>query len=70
MRDINRIRPFCERLAAAWERFSDLRFGQFIFNVYSRHTSGDPFFVEDDETIQMIEKFVDDYSAFGWNDGY
>ena len=65
MRDINRIRPFCERLAAAWERFPDLRFGQFIFNVYSRHTSGDPFFVEDDETIKMIEKFVDDYSAFG-----
>jgi hypothetical protein len=65
MRDIKRIRPFCERLAAAWERFPDLRFGQFIFNVYSRHASGDPFFVEDDETIQMIEKFVDDYSAFG-----
>lgn len=64
MRDINRIRPFCERLAAAWEHFPDFRFGQFILDVYSVGADRDPFFIEDDESIQMIEKFVDEYSTF------
>ena len=56
MRDKKRIRPICERLATAWERFPDMRLGQLICNAYIGKR--DPFFIEDDELIEMIEKFV------------
>ena len=57
MRDINRIRPFCERLIKAWESAPDLRFGQLIENVF-RSSSDDQFYIEDDEMIERIEAFV------------
>ena len=57
MRDKDRIRPICERLAVAWERFPDMRLGQLICNAYAGVTK-DPFFVEDDVLIEMIEEFV------------
>ena len=57
MRDKDRIRPICERLATAWERFPDMRLGQLICNAYSG-VMRDPFFIEDDELIEMIEEFV------------
>ena len=62
MRNKDRIRPFCERLAAAWERCPDMRFGQLICNAFSVSNTGackDPFFVEDDVTIFLIEKLTD-----------
>lgn len=43
MRNKDRIRPFCERLAAAWERCPDLRFGQLIANAYASEFDRDPF---------------------------
>ncbi len=33
MRDINRIRPFLDKVAEVWERYPDLRFGQFVIDV-------------------------------------
>ena len=56
MRDPKRIRKFCERLATAWECYPDQRFGQVIFNVVSE-MGRDPFYVEDDEMISIIEKY-------------
>jgi hypothetical protein len=57
MRDITRIRPFCDRLASVWERVPDWRFGQLMVNALG--TMGkDPFFPEDDEMIQYLEKSV------------
>ena len=55
MRNKDRIRPFCERLAAAWERCPDIRFGQFICNVYASEVKRDPFYIEDDESMRLIE---------------
>lgn len=57
MRNKDRIRPICERLATAWERFPDMRLLQLICNAYAGD-AGDPFFIEDDKLIEMIEEFV------------
>lgn len=57
MRDKKRIRAFCNRLANAWEHCPDLRFGQFMMNVFGRMRR-DPFFPEDDEMIRYIEQNV------------
>lgn len=59
MRDKKRIRAFCNRLADAWEHCPDLRFGQFMMNVFGR-MGKDPFFPEDDEMIRYIEQFVEE----------
>ena len=33
MRDKNRIRPFLNKIAEEWEKYPDLRFGQFVMDV-------------------------------------
>ncbi len=58
MRDINRIRPFCDRLALVWEKVPDWRFGQLMVNLLGDYVSKehrDPFFPEDDELIRFFE---------------
>ena len=57
MRDISRIDAFCQRLAAAWKKFPDQRFGQFIMNAFCTFGK-DPFFVEEDEMLRRIEGWV------------
>lgn len=71
MRNKDRIKPFCERFAEAWERCPDMRFGQLLFNAFSM-TPRDPFYIEDEEAISVIEKFVDDsmyYTPDGGKNG-
>lgn len=60
MRDPKRIHKFCDRLAAAWGRVPDWRFGQLMMNCLGEMaaTGRDPFFPEDDEMIKFIEKYV------------
>lgn len=65
MRDPNRIDTFCKRLANRWKMLPDWRFGQLIMNVFGE-MDRDPFFPEDDEMIEMIEKIVDNYKVQGW----
>ena len=55
-RDPKRIRKFCNRLAAVWEKVPDWRFGQLICNVFGAY-GRDPFFPEDEEMIEFFEKF-------------
>lgn len=59
MRDPKRIHKFCQRLEAAWLTVPDWRFGQLMMNVLGEmsHRGRDPFFPEDDEMIEFIEKF-------------
>lgn len=57
MRDPKRIRAFCNRLAAAWETNPDFRFGQLVVNVFGLMYK-DPFYAEDDEMIELIEKYM------------
>lgn len=61
MRDPNRIDKFCGRLSRAWKNVPDWRFGQLMSNLLSEYyeqTKRDPFFPEDDEFIEFIEKFT------------
>ena len=56
MRDPNRIRPFCNILAAAWEQYPDLRFGQLISNVIGNYQ----FYMEDDEALERLKLVLKD----------
>lgn len=62
-RDFKRIRAFCNRLAALWETFPDLRFGQLVSNVFCALENGgrDPFYLEEPEMIKAIEGFYYDH---------
>lgn len=65
MRDIKRIRKFCNRLATAWELLPDWRFGQLMCNIFNdmKVEGKDPFFPEDDLMIERIEKYVEKYTG-------
>ena len=60
MRNPKRIDEFCSRLASAWHRLPDWRFGQLMMNCLGemQATGRDPFFPEEDEMIEWIEKYV------------
>ena len=47
MRDPNRIEPLLAKVAAAWKKHPDLRFGQFMINFFGS-CNRDPFYFEDD----------------------
>lgn len=56
MRDVNRIEPFVQEMAAQWKnRFPDWRFGQLMFNFFSE--IGDPFYLEEDEFMVAFQAF-------------
>lgn len=55
MRDPSRIPKTLERLMKVWEKSPDLRLMQLIINV----TGIDPYYVEDEKLIEMIEKFYE-----------
>ena len=62
MRNPERIDPITDRLKEAWKKFfPDWRFFQLAENflgwVYDQ-TKFDPFFIEDDQVCQWIDKFV------------
>lgn len=60
MRKKERIKPFLERLEKVWELVPDWRFGQLMVNVFGS-MKRDPFFPEDEEMIEIIEKFFEIY---------
>lgn len=61
-RDINRIYPFCNQLAALWSQHPDLRFGQLI-TALSSYTDIekrlDIFYIEDDKLMQIITEYME-----------
>ena len=60
MRDIKRIRKFCNELAGIWEeKVCDWRFGQLICNVFGQMAAEgrDPFFPEEDEMIEYFRNY-------------
>lgn len=61
MRDVRRIRKFCNRLATAWELLPDLRFGQLVYIIFDQMNDErtDPFYVEDDAMIECIEQYIE-----------
>ena len=62
MRDINRIRKFCNELADIWEdQCPDWRFSQLMFNIFERGEmkNVDTFYWEDDKTMEFIKSWFD-----------
>lgn len=59
MRDIKRIRKFCNELADIWEEYCpDWRFGQLMCNVLGEMSAEkDPFFPEEKEMMDYFKKF-------------
>ena len=60
MRDIKRIRKFCNELADIWEENTvDWRFCQLICNVFGQMAAEgrDPFFPEEDEMIKYFRNY-------------
>ena len=55
MRDINRIRPFLDKVAEVWERYPDLRFGQFVIDVVP--DSDRLWNCEEDGFLEYLEAF-------------
>ena len=61
MRDINRIKPFCDELAELWSQYPDLRFGQMMSNLmqHVKLTEGrDVFYMEDDEFMEVLKEYL------------
>lgn len=63
MRDPKRIKKFCDRLAKVWENVPDWRFGQLICNALGE-MGKDPFFPEDDEMIEYLERYTKKSTPF------
>ena len=63
MRDIKRIRKFCNQLADIWEMYPDLRFCQLLI-CSSLFRGRDPFYIEDEEAIADLEKDYLELSGF------
>ena len=57
MRDPKRIDEFCAELARLWHEYPDFRFGQMFSNVCSCNNVSDPFYIEDDEMLNMFKKY-------------
>ena len=65
-RDVNRIQPFCDRLAKAWEKLPDCRFGQLMVSLtrnYKAEHGHDIFYLEEDEMIREIEAYCERFSG-------
>jgi hypothetical protein len=59
MRDINRIKPFCDELAELWSKYPDLRFGQIMSNIaryVQMEHKRDIFYYEDEELLKVIRE--------------
>ena len=57
MRDKNRIKPFLNKLEELWLKYPDYRFGQ-LFSLLNGGVSIDPFYVEEDEWEEVIDKLI------------
>lgn len=65
-RDAGRIQPFCGRLAKAWKKLPDWRFGQLMVNLmrdYEAEHGHDIFYLEEDEMIQIIEDYCERFTG-------
>lgn len=65
MRDVKRIRKFCNELAAFWEScVPDMRFWQ-VLNVIADGLKRDPFFLEENEWSDLIHQTEEKWEE--WN---
>lgn len=56
-RDPDRINTVLEELEKYWKDYPDLRLGQLIFILSSKHRNiDDPFYMEDDELLRTLKE--------------
>lgn len=57
MRDKDRIKPFCDKLAGLWFNYPDLRFGQLMWNIlqHLEQERKNPFYMEDEAFMKELE---------------
>lgn len=60
MRDPNRIYAFTKELVAFWSMYPDLRFPQVVNMIYEATGCYDPFYVEDNLFIAVLQKLIED----------
>ncbi len=60
MRNPKRIEDVLSRIRKIWHIYPDLRLGQLLINVIG--LGRDPFYVEDDDLVKMIEDYQKDIS--------
>lgn len=64
MRPKNRIMPIVKQLEAFWNTVPDWRFFQLLSNllgmVYKRKNGVDPFYIEDNEALELMKEFNKD----------
>jgi uncharacterized protein YihD (DUF1040 family) len=64
IRNPERIKEVTQALEECWSKFPDLRFGQLFVNIYQTYANGrDPFFPEDDQWLEWINKYKDEYMS-------
>ena len=63
MRDIKRIKKFCDKLEEVWNLFPDLRFWQLIGVFEYPEGMVDPFYVEEDEWMEILNRTIDKYKG-------
>ena len=59
MRDPNRIYKILRLLEIGWHKVPDMRFGQLIENLKTYSDKDDLFYIEDDQTTQIISDYFD-----------
>lgn len=57
MRQIERMKPFLEKIEEVWKDVPDLRFGQLMYNFFQE--VGDPFYWEEDVFIEKFKEYMD-----------
>lgn len=58
MRNPNRIEPLLAKLAEAWHKYPDQRFGQFMCNFFGA-CQVDSFYYEDDAWMVALQAYID-----------
>lgn len=61
MRNVNRIKPYCDALASIWQCVPDWRLSQLMCNAigaYINEHGHDPFHMEDEEFIMYLYDYV------------
>jgi hypothetical protein len=61
MRDPKRIGLFLEKIGEYWEKVPDWRFGQLISNFASWLGRRDIFFIEEDEFLELMDKYFSNH---------
>ena len=61
MRDPNRIEAYCKWLAEIWKELPDWRLGQLMVNFIDCKGSPLAFYMEDEDFMIMLEKFVKEF---------